>query len=115
MPLASDMPLANAMPLAMTKKDYTAILKYYKMSYAGLSLREMKKTAEDILAKKLCRCIKKVGNKTTIKKQKAIAICVTNVLKRKHLKTFKFKCNKGYRLLPKKGTRIMKTRLNLGL
>ena len=37
--------------------------------------------------------------------KKAIAICYNSVIKRKGLKTFKFKCKKGARLLPKKGTR----------
>ena len=46
--------------MAMTKSDYEKILSYYNIPIANLSNNELKRKAEDILATKLCKCIKAV-------------------------------------------------------
>jgi hypothetical protein len=108
--------------MKLTQRDYKDILDYYKIKYNNLTPSAIKAAAENMLATKLCRCIKKVqgtsanatsANATTSsasgyakeKERKAIAICTASVIKRKHLKTYKFTCKKQSRLLPKKGTR----------
>ena len=52
--------------MKLTKKDYTSILKYYKINYENLTSLQIKKNAESILATKLCKCIKKVINTRNI-------------------------------------------------
>ena len=86
--------------------DYVDILKFYKIDAFGLKRKDVKSKAEHLLATKLCKCIKKIKQRTTkIKESKAIAICNDSVIRKKGLKTFKFQCKKGARLLGKKGTR----------
>ena len=91
--------------MKLTSKDYVDILNYYKIDISTMKKKERKEKAEHLLATKLCKCIKSIKNKSGASEKKAIAICYNSVIKRKGLKTFKFKCKKGARLLPKKGTR----------
>lgn len=91
----------------LNKNDYLSILKYYNVNSNGLSLSDIKNTAENILANKLCRCIKKVGNyylKKKIIKQKKdiIGICKNSVITKKKLQINKFRCKKKPRLLKTK-------------
>ena len=94
----------------ITHRDYLDILKYYKIDAAHLKKNDVKKKAEHLLATKLCKCIKKraganvMGTGTRTGESRAIAICYDSVIRKKGLKTFKFKCKNGARLLPKKGT-----------
>ena len=44
----------------LTKEDYITILQYYSIPYHNLTKFELEHQAENILANKLCRCIKKV-------------------------------------------------------
>ena len=89
---------------SLNKDDYITILQYYDISYQDLTLFEMASKAEDILANKLCRCIKKV-EKETKNKKKAIAICTNSVLKQRNLKVYKYKCDKKIQFIPHKKTR----------
>lgn len=90
--------------------DYITILKFYNIDTSKLTRREIKKQAKEILAIKLCRCIKKVEksfstpNKNTrinkkkkklyTKKTSAIAICKNSIFTKKKLKIGKFNCKK---------------------
>jgi hypothetical protein len=90
--------------------DYKNILKFYKIDTSGLSTKAIKEKAEHYLAVKLCKCIKSLKKGPSVKKdtkneKRAISICYNSVLKKKHLKVFKFECKKTVKLLPKKGTR----------
>ena len=95
----------------ITHRDYLDILKYYKIDAAHFKKNDVRKKAEHLLATKLCKCIKKraganvMGTGTGTSESRAIAICYDSVIRKKGLKTFKFKCKNGARLLPKKGTR----------
>lgn len=106
--------------MKLTQRDYKDILDYYKIKYNNLTASAIKAAAENMLATKLCRCIKKVQGTSAAtanaptssasgsakeRERKAIAICTASVIKRKHLKTYKFTCKKQSRLLSKKGTR----------
>ena len=100
--------------MRLSLNDYISILKYYEIEPSGMKTKEIKRRAEDILAKKLCRCIKAVGNKQDTKESKAIAVCKNSVLTRKNLKIAKFKCKRSAKLLSsRKNNKLMKTKRNL--
>ena len=73
----------------LNTKDYKEILKYYnipfyskkKRSRKSLSNNKIKIIAENILATKLCKCIKKVTKKNRIKEPGAIAICTKSIFR----------------------------------
>ena len=95
--------------MRLSLNDYKSILKYYNIDITGLKNSIIKGKAEDILAEKLCRCIKVVDkgrgnntNKTTRLETKGIAVCKNSVLTKKNLKIFKFKCKKSAKLLASK-------------
>ena len=79
------------MPNAITKSDYSKILSYYEIDIPKKA-SDAKKSAEKILAKKLCSCIKKVGPKN---EPRSIGICTKTVLNRKGLSRGKFNCTNG--------------------
>ena len=76
--------------MALNKKDYTKILKYYNLPIPRSS-SEMKKQAEEVLALKLCRCIKKVS---PTNEAKAIGVCTRTIFERKKLTRGAFTCKK---------------------
>jgi hypothetical protein len=78
------------MTMALNKKDYTKILKYYNLPIPR-SASKMKKQAEEILALKLCRCIKKVSPSN---EAKAIGVCTRTIFERKKLTRGAFTCKK---------------------
>ena len=79
--------------------DYIKILKYYKMRIPN-SAKTVKRAAEQMVATKLCRCIKKVGSDLAASQSKAndkpasIGICTRSVINRKGLRANSFKCTK---------------------
>jgi len=90
----------------LTKDDYNSILKYYKIPISeNMSNKEIKTKAENILASKLCKCIKKVDKKNKSEKR-AIAICRDAVIQKKGFDIFRFSCKKKAKLIPKKNTKI---------
>ncbi len=89
----------------LTIKDYKNILEFYKKPLPK-SKRLLKKQAENILASKLCRCIKKVEIKN---EARAIGICTKSVINDKKFTRGKFTCkNKPKMVILKKN----KTRKN---
>lgn len=78
---------------SITAEEYNAVLRYYDIDATGMTSKQRKRKAEDILATKLCRCIKKVEDKVEEKTQ-AIAICTDSVISKKDLKVSGFKCDK---------------------
>ena len=95
--------------MKLTRKDYIIILKFYKLEVSeNTKLKVIREKAEQILAEKLCRCIKKVSVPNP-DETRAIAICQNSVLTKKKLKIHRFTCKKKPKLLSKKGS---KTRLN---
>jgi hypothetical protein len=77
--------------MTLNKKDYIKILKYYNLPIPK-STNEIKKQAEEILALKLCRCIKKVSPSN---EPKAIGVCTRTIFKRKNLMRGAFTCKRG--------------------
>ena len=74
----------------LTTNDYKKILEYYKKPIPG-STRLMKNAAEQILASKLCRCIKKVDKNN---ETRAIGICTRTIFNRRGYTRGKFKCKR---------------------
>ena len=75
----------------LIKEDYIKILNYYNVPIKKTTTSYVKKLAEQIIAKKLCSCIKKVPNANN-PESRAIGICNYSVLQRKHLKINGFTC-----------------------
>jgi len=91
--------------MKLNQKDFKSILKYYKIKFNDFTKEKIQKTAEDILATKMCRCIKKVDKKEKKKNEninntenKAISICRNSVFRKKQLKNFGFTCKKKFNL-----------------
>ena len=95
--------------MELSHKDYLDILKFYNISYIKLTKKQIKLIAEQKLAEKLCRCIKKVNSGS---EENAIAICTNSVIKRKNLKNYGFKCKKKSTFIPKKGTSKKLSKMN---
>jgi hypothetical protein len=81
------------MPYNLTESDYKKILEYYDKPVPR-SKRLLKKDAENIMALKLCGCIKKLGPLDPKKEPRSIGICTRSVFKTKGLKRGTFKCKK---------------------
>jgi hypothetical protein len=94
--------------MKLTLVEYKNILKFYKIDSNHMKQREIKEKAEHLLATKLCKCIKSIKNRSSATEKKAIAICYNSVIRKKGIKTFRFKCKKGAKFLPQKGTRKLK-------
>ena len=87
--------------MKLTKFDYMEILKFYNIHFnENLPKKLLKKMVENIIAKKLCSCIKKVPNLNQ-PESRAIGICNYSVLQRKNLKIKRFTCKKRPKLLNK--------------
>lgn len=92
---------ANQHSMTITKTDYEKILSYYKIPFENLSNHDLKLTAENILATKLCKCVNAVERKAGT--QNAIAMCTSSVFEKKGLKYFDMSCSGRARLHPRKG------------
>ena len=78
------------MPTELTNKDYVSILKYYNLPIPK-SKRLLQKQAEQIMATKLCKCIKKIDPQN---EAKSIGICTKTIFNRKGYTRGQFKCKK---------------------
>ena len=78
------------MSAELTNNDYESILSYYKIPIPK-SKRILKKKAEDIMAQKLCKCIKKLDPEN---EAKSIGICTKTIFNRRGLTRGKFRCKK---------------------
>lgn len=91
----------------ITNADYRNILQYYNKTIPETN-SQLKKAAEDILAIKLCRCIKKINPILTKENEaRAIGICTRTVLNNKGLSRGKFKCLKNRTVAFKKTQRLL--------
>ena len=90
----------------LSNSDYKIILDYYNIPYKKKSHRWIKNKSEDILANKLCRCIKKVSKKSKLKEHVSIAICRKSIFTRRNLRHSRFSCKKKYQLKHYSGKRF---------
>ncbi len=94
------------MPAELTNKDYISILKLYDIKIPR-SRRLLKKQAEHIMAKKLCKCIKKLDN---IHESKSIGICTKTIFNNKGYSRGKFSCRKKQQVKIKKKNKTRKNK-----
>jgi hypothetical protein len=93
----------------LTKNDYEKILNYYNIPFSTSdSSKQIKNKAEEILADKLCKCIKKVKESSNEPNNdeaeaRAIGICNDTVFRRKGIRHAAFTCKKKSKLLRFKG------------
>jgi len=87
--------------MKLTTQDYKDILLYYNIDIENLSKIQLINKAENILANKLCRCIKKIDPEEK-NLSKTIGICNYSVLKKKGIKPNKFSCKKKSKFTSKK-------------
>jgi hypothetical protein len=99
--------------MKLNDKDYKKILKFYKLQIPK-NKYTMRSIAEDKLAEKLCKCIKKVKRKEDKNEGRATAICRKSVIMNKGYKNFGFTCKKKYSLRNKKNRsyKLVKNILN---
>lgn len=83
----------------LNNNDYLAILNYYNIDSKGMKRSHFQSVAKDVLANKLCRCIKKID---TADESKAISICKNSIFTKKGLTVGRFKCKKGSTFIPNK-------------
>lgn len=95
--------------MKLNKDDYIKIIQHYgykvptRKNSKKPNLTKTKKLARDILASKLCKCIKKVQKSSNLKEPAAIAICNESIFSNRKLKHYRFTCKKRYQLKHKKG------------
>ena len=103
----------------LKQNDYIKILNYYDIPISSKdSSKTIKHKAENILAEKLCKCIKKVkksddehDNKTpTEDESKALAICSNSIFEKKGLERGLFDCKKKPRLINLHGKKYALTK-----
>ena len=82
----------------LSNKDYIKILEFYKINIPNKKINKtLRKKAQDILAEKLCRCIKNIS-KSPKDERRAISICTKTIFRKKGIKYNKFTCKKGAKL-----------------
>jgi len=72
----------------LSLSDYKHILDYYKIAIPSSKIK-IKKMAEQLLADKLCRCIKKLE---PMDESKAIGICTKTIINNKGFMRGTFQC-----------------------
>jgi hypothetical protein len=94
------------MSYELTKTDYMKILAYYDIKVPKTT-EKIKQDAENILAKKLCSCIKKVN---PVNEAESIGVCTRSIFNRKQLKRGTFRCKRrekvSFRKTRKSGIQI---------
>lgn len=80
---------------SLSTRDYKAILRFYDIDYSRMKNKQVKIIAENALATKLCRCIKKVDPKD---EARSIGICTDSVIGKKGLAIHGFTCKKKPKL-----------------
>jgi len=102
----------------LTKSDYEKILNYYNIPFSTSdSSKQIKSKAEEILADKLCKCIKKVKESSNEPdndeaEARAIGICNDTVFRRKGIRHAAFTCKKKPKLLRFQGKKYSLVKRN---
>ena len=94
---------------SLSIRDYKAILRFYDIDYSNMKNKQVKVIAENALATKLCRCIKKVDPKD---EAKSIGICTDSVIRKKGLAISGFKCKNKPKLKKNRKTRKKLTKIS---
>ena len=100
--------------MELSSMEYKKIAQFYEIPKpANKSYKEI---AEDILAGKLCKCIKKVRSRQQVLEKAAIGVCRKSIFKNRGIDFYNFKCKTGQKLISKKGTKtqVKKFRKKIG-
>jgi len=89
--------------MELSSTDYKKITQFYHIPKS--THKSYKEVAEDVLASKLCKCIKKVRSNKRLGESAAIGICRNSIFKKRRIDFSNFKCKKGHKLLSRKGNR----------
>ena len=89
--------------MELSSMDYRKIAHFYQIPKPNN--KSYKEISEDVLASKLCKCIKKVRTSRQVDESAAIGVCSDSIFKNRNIDFYNFKCKKGAQLLPKKGTK----------
>lgn len=115
--------------MKLTRQDYVKILHHYHRdsrhrAYSGISTKTIKERAQNILAEKLCRCIKssvktrarKSGNLSD-ESPRRIAYCSRSIFRNKNLRHHGFRCKtkRTNKLRPRLMHDITKTAKNVNV
>ena len=80
----------------LTTTDYVNILKGYDIEIPR-DKKELKRKAENVIAIKLCGCIKKVSNGEKRREPQAIGVCTKSIINIKGYVRSDFKCKRNGR------------------
>ena len=102
--------------MKLSDTDYITIVKHYgfdipKTKRNKPHMNKTRKLAKNILANKLCKCIKKVQKSTRLPEPGAISICNKSIFTQRNLKHYRFTCKKKHQLKNKKGESYGLTKL----
>jgi len=100
--------------MELSSMDYKKIAQFYNIPKPNN--KSYKEIAEDVLAGKLCKCIKKVRSRQQVLEKAAIGVCRESIFKNRGIDFYNFKCRKGQKLISKKGTntQVKKFRKKIG-
>jgi hypothetical protein len=90
------------MPKDLSNSDYKKILEFYEKPVPK-SERLLKNAAENVLAEKLCTCIKRVS--PTGDEKRAIGICTKTILNNRNIRRAAFTCKKKRKIADLKKTK----------
>ena len=88
--------------MELSSGDYKKIVDYYQIPKQNG--KTYKTLAENMLADKLCKCIKSVKSKPGLNEKSAIGICRDSIFKKRNIDFYTFECKKKARLHKKKNT-----------
>ena len=96
----------------LTASDYKKIANYYQIPKS--KNKTYKEIAEQVLASKLCRCIKSIdayNNKRLKKEGPAISVCRKSIFQNRNIDFYDFKCKTKSSLVkkPKSSSALTKT------
>ena len=100
--------------MELSSMEYKKIAQFYNIPKP--SDKTYKEIAEDVLAGKLCKCIKKVQSRQKVLEKAAIGVCRESIFKNRGVDFYNFKCKTGQKLISKKGTKtqVKKFRKKIG-
>ncbi len=87
----------------LTINDYKRILDFYEKPIPK-SKHLIKKQAEEMIATKLCRCIKKIDKEN---EARSIGICTKTIINNKGFKRGKFTCKKKEKIILYKNKKML--------
>jgi hypothetical protein len=90
----------------LTKSDYEKILNYYNIPFSPSDgCKTIKSKAEQVLAEKLCKCIKKLDPEN---EARSIGICTKTIINNKGFTRGKFTCKGKQKITFKKNNKTKK-------